>query len=103
MSMPAPLVLVADDEASMCQMLVDFLHGEGYRTITASDGEGTLELCRQAQPDAILLDVRMPKIDGFEICRRLRRIPEFSRTPILLITALDDTETVGWPGSQPRS
>ncbi len=82
---PKARILVAEDEFAMRNVLQDLLVGEGYRVILAVDGEETLAKATKEKPDVILLDVMMPKIDGFSACAQLRRNGE--RTPILMLTA----------------
>ena len=77
--------MVVDDEPGMCNVLRRVLEKEGYRVITASDGETALRLIKTKTPDVILLDILMPGIDGREVCRRVR---EFStKTQIIYFTA----------------
>lgn len=79
------LVLVVDDELHMCNVLRRILENEGYKVITAPDGETALRLIKEKEPDVILLDLMMPGIDGREVCRRVR---EFSTsTQIIYFTA----------------
>ncbi len=80
-----PLVLVVDDEPQMCDALCRILEKEGYRVITALDGEAALGLIREEKPDVILLDLMIPGIDGREVCRRVRELPTASR--IIYLTA----------------
>ena len=85
MTAGSPLVLVVDDEFHMCNILRRILEKEGYRVITALDGETALKVTREKNPDVILLDLVMPGIDGREVCRRVR---EFSpATQIIYFTA----------------
>ncbi|KAA3615154.1 MAG: DNA-binding response regulator [Planctomycetota bacterium] len=80
-------ILIAEDEPHISRMVADNLEAEGYRVAVAVDGEAALNTARAGGMDLILLDVMMPKIDGFEVCRRLRA--EGHRTPILFLTARD--------------
>ncbi len=66
------LVLVVDDEPSVCNVLRRILRIEGYRVITAADGETAIHLVKEKNPEVILLDINIPKIDGREVCRRVR-------------------------------
>jgi class 3 adenylate cyclase len=70
------------------------LAAQGYEVLTATDGEAALAAARAAQPDLILLDVMMPKVDGLEVCRRLRSDPSFPFTPIIMVTAKADPKDV---------
>jgi len=80
-------VLVVEDETALRETLAYTLKKEGYQVQTAVDGRAALEMARQSRPDLILLDIMLPEMDGFEVCRVLRR--EMS-TPILMLTARDD-------------
>ena len=77
-------VLIADDNAQIVSILEEYSKKEGYRTLTAADGEQALQLFRQEAPDVVLLDVMMPKLDGFAVCREIRRE---SDTPVIMVTA----------------
>ena len=83
-------VLVIDDEPSNRNLLEAFLGKQGYAVTTAGGGQEGLELAHSASPDVILLDVMMPSIDGFEVCRRIKRDPRLVRVPTILVTALTD-------------
>ncbi|MBN2230752.1 MAG: response regulator [Candidatus Thorarchaeota archaeon] len=80
-------ILVVDDEEITTELAKKFLERHGFDVICAYDGETALELAVSQRPDLILLDVMLPKIDGFEVCRRIKRMQEFKSTPILLFTA----------------
>lgn len=79
-------VLVVDDEANLRHTLGFALRQEGYEVVTAEDGEQGLEAVARAVPDLVILDVMLPKIDGFEVARRIRRDSDI---PILVLTARD--------------
>jgi class 3 adenylate cyclase len=83
------LVLAVDDNPADLALLRKLIPRLGYGTIEASDGLKALELIRERQPDLVLLDVMIPGLDGFEVCRRVRSQPEFAGLPILMLTALD--------------
>jgi len=83
----AEKILVVDDEISLQETLAYNLKRQGYEVQTTGDGTEALELAREMEPDLIILDVMLPGLDGFEICRILRR--EMS-TPVLMLTARDD-------------
>ena len=80
-------VLVVDDEASIVNIISYNLKKEGYEVITAEDGENGLELALSESPDLILLDIMMPRMDGYEVCRKVR---EKSNVPIIMLTARAD-------------
>lgn len=83
-------ILVVDDEAGSRSGLQLVLHRQGYEVRTASDGNGALGACATFQPDLILLDVMMPGLDGFEVCREIKSRPEMRLIPVVLITGLSD-------------
>jgi adenylate cyclase len=89
-----PRILIVDDNPANVKILHTRLAAEGYEIVTATDGEAGLAMAHQQTPDLILLDVMMPKLDGFEMCRRLRAHPDFPFTPIILVTALADSKDV---------
>jgi class 3 adenylate cyclase len=86
MNTPA-CILVVDDNETNRDILVTRLEKNGYRTLQAADGEEALASVKQNLPDLILLDVEMPKLDGFEVCRRLRKDESLPFIPIILCTA----------------
>jgi PleD family two-component response regulator len=83
-------VLVVDDEEHIRRILKFQLEKNGYEVVTAENGEVALKLIRRAAPDLIILDLMMPKIDGFEVCRRLRGDFQTSQIPIIMLTAKSD-------------
>lgn len=82
-----PLVLAADDDEDILDLVAFRLERSGYTVIVARDGEEALELAAKELPDLAVLDVMMPKVDGFEVTRRLRADEATSRMPIILLTA----------------
>ena len=89
-----PRVLVADDDPQGLELLEAYLSDSNFDVRTSADGDQTLEQVRQWQPDVILLDIMMPKISGFEVCKRLRADPTTRDIGIIMITALDDSSDV---------
>ena len=89
---PRPRVLVVEDEEAIAQGLVLNLGRKGYDTVVAADGQEALERAAEGGFDLILLDVRLPGIDGFEVCQRLRQRSDF--TPILILTARGQPDDV---------
>lgn len=83
-------ILVVDDDEKIVQMLSRALRFEGYQVITAFNGEEALKLFDQVKPNLILLDVMMPKLDGWEVCRKIRE--KDKKLPILMLTAKDEVE-----------
>lgn len=91
-AMARGLILVVDDQENNRQLLRDMLDLDGHEVIEAADGPTALALALGRDPDAILLDVSMPGMDGLEVCRRLRTEPATTATPVLLITAMGERE-----------
>jgi adenylate cyclase len=90
----SPLILIVDDNETNRDILQSRLQRHGYQLLEAVDGEEALEIARRERPDLILLDVMMPKIDGFEVCRRLKADPDLPFMPIILVTAKADSKDV---------
>jgi class 3 adenylate cyclase len=84
------LVLIVDDDEANRTLLRDPLETHGYEIVEADNGEQALRKVEQRPPDVILLDVMMPHMDGFEVCRRLKKDPRTSPIPILIVTALSE-------------
>ncbi len=80
-------ILVVDDEPSILLSLEFLMKQEGYKVHTATNGEEALEAVRETKPNLILLDVMMPKRDGFEVCQLIRANPEWKDTLIIMLTA----------------
>ncbi len=89
-----PRILIVDDNPTNVKVLQTRLAAEGHEVITAADGEEGLAAARQHTPDLILLDIMMPKLDGFEVCRQLRADATFPFTPIIMVTAMADSKDV---------
>jgi adenylate cyclase len=89
-----PRILVVDDNPANVDILRARLAAQGYEIVTATDGEVALTAVRQYLPDLILLDVMMPKLDGIEVCRRLRADPSLPFIPIVLVTAKSDSKDI---------
>ena len=90
----SPVVLVVDDDIAMRLLERRWLEKGGFVVEEASDGEKTLSSFENILPDIVLLDVRMPGMDGFEVCKEIRRLPKGNLTPILMVTGLDDMESI---------
>jgi len=82
-----PVILAADDDEDILELVTFRLERSGYTVLQARNGEEALALAREARPDLAVLDVMMPKMDGFELTRKLREDPATSRMPIILLTA----------------
>ncbi len=79
-------ILIVDDDVDSVELLTKRLRAEGYDTSDAHDGEQALQQVEQYEPDLIILDIKMPKIDGYEVCRRLKGSEDTRRIPILMLT-----------------
>jgi two-component system sensor histidine kinase/response regulator len=90
---PSPTVLVVDDRVDNLEAAKTALEAAGYRVLLASGGEPAIALFVVENPDCILLDVRMPDLDGFAVCERIRAHPRGVDTPIIFLTALRDVDT----------
>jgi len=86
-----PRILVVDDQPTNIQTLYQVLKGD-YDVAMATNGSQAIELCQRRPPDLVLLDVVMPGIDGFEVCRRLKTDPATRDVPVIFVTARDSTE-----------
>jgi CheY-like chemotaxis protein len=85
-------ILCVDDDPLILQMLGDILRFRGYTVVTAPDGEVGLDVAGRERPDLILLDVMMPGIDGFEVCRLLKADPVMKAIPVVILTAMNDSK-----------
>jgi DNA-binding response OmpR family regulator len=98
----AKRILVIDDEPLIADMVKMRLESAGYEVITANDGMQGLEKARKEKPDLIVLDVMMPKLDGYKVCRMLKFDERFKNTPIIICTARgqdSDKQTGGEVGA----
>ena len=80
-------ILVVDDEIYIVHILEFTLTMEGYEVLTAADGEEALRKIEQERPDLVVVDIMMPKLDGYEVCRRVRQDEEFQHLPVILLSA----------------
>jgi len=85
-------ILVIDDTEFMTKLISDVLMNEGYEVVTASNGRQGIEMVRIEKPDLVLLDVVMPDMDGFEVCRILREDEGNNLMPIIMLTAQDNED-----------
>jgi PleD family two-component response regulator len=89
-----PLILIVDDDSTVRSLMKLAVQSKGYRLEEAANGEECLAKYLRCQPDLILLDAMMPVMDGFTCCDRLRSLPDNSQTPILMLTFLDDRDSI---------
>jgi len=89
-----PNILIVDDIPANLKVLGDILKGEGFKVRPVPNGTLALQVASKEKPDLILLDIMMPDIDGFEVCRRLKGMPGLSDIPVIFISALNDTSDI---------
>jgi DNA-binding response OmpR family regulator len=87
-----PEIMVVDDDPDTLAILVRYIRREGFTVVEASSGTECLRLAKQHSPDVILLDLMMPEMDGFAVCRVLRADPSTAEIPVIMLTARDDVE-----------
>lgn len=90
--MSAPVILIADDLMTNRNLIKAYLRPDGYGILEAEDGEQALEKIKCEKPDLLLLDVVMPGIDGFEVCRRVKNMPDIGYLPVIMLTSLDQMD-----------
>ena len=81
-------ILIVDDDENICELLRLYLEKDGFDTIVANDGEQAVDFAAKYSPDLILLDIMLPKLDGWQVCRQIRKTRE---TPIIMLTAKGET------------
>lgn len=80
-------ILIVEDEESLLKLESILLTSRGYEVVGAADGAAALEKAVSTRPDLIILDIMLPKIDGFEVCRRIKQDPETAHIPVMMLTA----------------
>ena len=93
MENPKIRIMVVEDEEATSMFIADVLKMQGYEPIVVNDSSKAMEMARSTLPHAFLLDLMMPPPDGFKVCRMLRQESIFKYTPIIIVTALDDTDS----------
>ncbi len=86
-------IMMVDDDKLVTELLQKLLRSDGFDTVATNDSSKALELAKVELPDIFLLDLMMPQPDGFRLCRMLREEPKFMHTPIIIVTALDDSDS----------
>ena len=94
--MTAPKVLVVDDSWTDLTLMASPLREEGFEVITAVDGDDAVEKVLQEQPQCVLLDIVLPKQNGFQVCRRLKSMQQTSHIPIILVSGKNTPVDVKW-------
>lgn len=90
----AKKVMVVDDEPGFVELLTDILKAKEYDVISASDGREAVKRIGKEMPDLVILDVKMPKMNGYEVCKILRDDKLYGDIPIIMLTALNDLEEI---------
>jgi signal transduction histidine kinase len=90
-----PVILVVDDDPTQRLLAHELLEQSGFEVVQAVSGQDSLDRDRADRPDLIILDVMMPGIDGYELCRSIRADEDLGRTPILMVTGLEDSDSIG--------
>ena len=86
-------ILIVDDEPQATTLLEMLLSSRGYKTVAVNESSEAIQVAKETDPDLIILDLMMPEPNGFEVCRMLRADPKYSRTPIVIFTAMGDSES----------
>lgn len=86
-------IVIVDDDEKVTTLLGRFLAANGYQVTTLNDSSKAMQAANTVRPDLIILDIMMPYPDGFTLCKMLRDEPKFAKTPILIITALDNSNS----------
>ena len=85
-------VLIVDDNEAFRRLNAEFLKMDGHQVLMARSGRETVDLVRQEHPDIVLLDIMMPGIDGYEVCRQVKSDPDIQDTMVVMVTALSESE-----------
>ncbi len=94
--MPNEIILVADDSPTEQKMVAAALHAQGYRIITAVDGDDAIDKATRESPRVVVLDVVMPKKNGFQVCRHLKSTPATQNIKVLLLTSKSQESDKFW-------
>jgi len=95
MAVAGERILVTDDDPEMLKVITAVLESQGYQVSTAQDGEEALTRIEEEKPDLLILDLLMPKMDGFEVCKRLnmQAVPSSNKIPILILSAVRESSS----------
>ena len=94
--MPSDVILVVDDSPTELKLVTAALQGKGYRVVTATDGEEAIEKAIREQPRLVVLDVVMPKKNGYQVCRHLKTAPETQGVKVLMLTTKNQDADKFW-------
>lgn len=90
----AKKILVIEDEATLQKALMEMLEQSGYEAVSALDGESGWKLIQEEKPDLVLLDIILPKMDGFDVLQNIKSVEETSRIPVIILTNLGDINNI---------
>ena len=88
-----PKIMIVDDDIQATTLLEKILSVEGYDSVSVNISANAVQIAKSTNPDLFLIDLMMPDPDGFQLCKILRADPSFSKTPIIIITAMDDNDS----------
>ena len=86
-------IMVVDDDKDATSLFEEVLKAEGYAAVLLNESSKAVQVAKLEKPDLFILDLMMPEPDGFKLCRMLRKEPDFRHTPIIIVTALNDTDS----------
>lgn len=89
-------ILIVDDEPAILTMVVNRLKANGYECLTAEDGEKGLDMARKEKPDLIILDLMLPKMDGYKVCSLIKKDSRYAKIPVILFTAKAQSDDLKW-------
>ncbi|MCI5217716.1 MAG: response regulator [Candidatus Electrothrix sp. LOE2] len=98
--MSARKLLIVDDSPTELKLITDVFNTSEYDVVTAGDGEAGVEMAMAAKPDLIILDVVMPKMNGFQACRKIKSMPELENIPVILLTSKNQKSDEFWGKKQ---
>jgi twitching motility two-component system response regulator PilH len=98
--MSARKLLIVDDSPTELKLITDVFNTSEYDVVTAGDGEAGVEMAMTAKPDLIILDVVMPKMNGFQACRKIKSMPELENIPVILLTSKNQKSDEFWGKKQ---
>lgn len=89
-------ILIVDDLPTEVQLMRNAIAGLGHSVVVASDGEQALELAKRETPDLVLLDVVLPRMDGFQVCRKIKKDPQTAKIPVVLVSSKTQESDKFW-------
>lgn len=91
-----PKILIVDDLPTEVQLMQNAISGLGHATVVATDGEQALEMAKREKPDLVLLDVVLPRMDGFQVCRKIKKDPQTANIPVVLVSSKTQESDKFW-------